>query len=68
MYSYSSEPSWIMVKDRDDNRVWVNLKKIDYAAENNPGWTMLSLGDKRLLVKVDFNEFGKILAGGDDRD
>lgn len=67
MFNYSSEPSWIMIKDDDGNRVWVNLKKIDFASESNPGWTMLSIGGDKLLVKIDFDQFSELLAGGDNK-
>lgn len=65
MFSYSSQPSWIMVKDDAGNRVWVNMSKIDYAAENNKGWTMLNIGGNNLLVQVSFDRLEEILAGGD---
>lgn len=68
MYSYSSEPSWIMVGDSEGDRVWVNLKKIDYAVEDKPGWTTLTIGGDELLVEIGFDKFGKILAGGDSGD
>ncbi len=65
MYSYSSEPSWVMVDDSNGNHVWINLKMIDYVSENNPGWSMVSINGEKLLVKIDFDKFGNILAGGE---
>ncbi|WP_258115625.1 hypothetical protein [Levilactobacillus yiduensis] len=67
MYSYSSRPSWIMAEDSNGNRVWINLSKIDYAVENNTGWTMLLIGDIKLLINISFDKFGKILTGGADK-
>lgn len=57
-----------MAKDSEGNRVWVNLSKVDCAAENNTGWTMLLIGDLKLFVNISFDQFGKALVGGKAND
>ncbi|WP_143464120.1 hypothetical protein [Levilactobacillus enshiensis] len=65
MLDNSREPMWLRVKDNSGDRVWINMRRVDYASENNAGWTMVVTGGVKFLVKIDFDEFGEILEGGD---